>query len=231
MIVFSLVFALGMQSEIALAVEPPVCDDSTVTVQRDKPTSINFACHDAWGAKLAIQFVSGLEHGTVLGHPNPLVYEQVTQFGSLQTAYTPGRAFVGKDTLKFRAVKLYMPPCPEHQFCSQVMSESYSNEATVSIQVRSSVGTGELEGFSFQRSCANGNVKKLRTKLQRSRKRYRNLKRKYRSLSKKARAARNSESRRRYKSSARRVRASYKKTMKRSNRLRAWIIACNTAGY
>ena len=199
-------------------------------VLKNSATPISFTCHDPQGGRIAIQFISGLEHGKISGHPNPIRYMPITEFGVLRATYTPDAGYSGGDSLTFRAVKIFMPDCPGGLVCTQAMQEVYSNEATVAITVLPA-GNAVQQYLQLVKSCGNGGVKKLVGKLKRSRKRYKALKRKYKRYSRRATNVRSSKLRRRYRSKAKRVRKSYRKTNKRSKRLRKKIISCRAAGY
>ena len=238
------IFALACWSIFASAAwaelippERPVCNDSAVTVQVDTPTTISFDCSDARGAGLDIRFMGGLEHGSIEGHPNPFMNQPITPYGTLQAVYIPDAGYTGNDYLTIRAAKYYMPPCPGPFACPQVMSEIYSNNATVSINVVPPEGSqgqtqGQTQGqSSFASSCSSNRTQELRSKLKKSRKRYKALKRRYKRYRSRAKNVRSGKLRRRYRSKAKRIRKSYRKTGKRSKRLRKKIVSCRAAGY
>lgn len=211
----------------------PTCRDSAVTVQHNTPTPINFDCSDIQGALLRIQFVGGLEHGSITDYPNPAPYEQITPWGILSTTYTPDTGFAGEDTLTFRANKLVGYPCPDPPGipCPAVMVDSNSYEATIKINV---LPPGRPSDTAFKKNpaeCAGDGLRKLKGKLKKSRKRNRALKRRYKRFQSLGRSGRSSKSRSKYRSKAKRIKAGYRKTKKRSNRLRNKIIACHRAGF
>ncbi len=204
----------------ALTMARPNCQDSSADVNRNEPTQLVFACPssatlDPQTDSLVVQYVRGLEHGMV-GQTSTLEqYQPITSSGSLTTTYTPSNGFLGNDRLVFRAQEHRRHVCPDPSVPNTCPSDVffttiYSRDTTVTITV----------------SCSENEVNVLKTKLAKSRKRYKSLKRKYRRIRKRVKTQKSARLKRRYRRSTKRIKKSYRKTNKRSKRLRSEVITC-----